>query len=144
MEHLFVECTVRALLLVGGTLMVLCVMRVKDAITKHRVWAGVLALMLLLPFWATWGPKISLRILPALVTASASEAQVRVNNFQTSIVHSQGFSKWELLLLSVYLLGLAVLLFRLVIGTVYTGRVIRARFSMMVCGQVSCAPLRLL
>lgn len=126
MERLFVECTVRALLLVGGTLILLYVMRVEDATAKFRVWAGVLALMLLLPFWVSWGQKINLRVLPALAPGFAPEVQIPINNLGSSIVHSQAISRFGLLLLSVYLLGLAVLLIRLGIGTVHTGRLIQS------------------
>jgi hypothetical protein len=71
MERLLVECTVRALLLVGPTAATLYVTRVKDAAAKHRVWTGVMALMLFLPVWAMWGPKFSLRVLPPLPSVGA-------------------------------------------------------------------------
>jgi hypothetical protein len=66
MERLFLECTLRAALLVVGTATLLYAMRIKAAAAKHRVWTGVMVLMLVLPIWTTWGPKISLRVLPAL------------------------------------------------------------------------------
>ena len=64
MEHLFFECAVRAALFVGATAIVLHAMRVKAAAARHGVWAGVVVLMLLLPIWTAWGPRVSLRLLP--------------------------------------------------------------------------------
>ena len=65
MERLFIECALRAALLVGGTAIVLCVMRVKAAPRSIAFGAGVMALMLMLPVWAAWRPKCRLRVLPA-------------------------------------------------------------------------------
>ena len=49
MERLFLEWTIRAAVLVAVTAFVLYAMRVKHPVAKHRVWTGVLVLMLLLP-----------------------------------------------------------------------------------------------
>ena len=57
MERLFLECAVRAALLVGATAIVLYAMRVKAAAARHSVWAGVVALMLLLPTLDGLGTK---------------------------------------------------------------------------------------
>ena len=35
------------------------------AAARHSAWTGVVILMLLLPVWTAWGPKVSWRILPA-------------------------------------------------------------------------------
>jgi hypothetical protein len=125
MERLFIECTVRALLLVGLTSMTLYVMRVKDAAAKHRVSTGVLALMLLLPVWTMWGPKFSLRVLPQLPSLAVDSTMVPSADFQAGVMQSPGLSKCELSLLSVYLLGFSVLALRLVLGTVHTHRLVR-------------------
>jgi beta-lactamase regulating signal transducer with metallopeptidase domain len=125
MERLLVECAVRALLLVGLTATMLYVMRVKDAAAKHRVWTGVMALMLFLPLWAMWGPKFSLRVLPPLPSVSATGPIVAIASFQATAAQSPRFSSWELLLLSVYLLGFILLAIRLVLGTVQTFRLVR-------------------
>jgi hypothetical protein len=74
MERLFLECAVRALLLITSTATLLYIMRVKDAAAKHRVWTSVM--MLLLPVWATWGPKVSLRVLPPLPPATSHVAEL--------------------------------------------------------------------
>jgi hypothetical protein len=65
MQRLFVECAVRAVLIALGTAAVLGLLRVKSAGARHAAWSGVVALMLLLPAWMAWGPRASLRILPA-------------------------------------------------------------------------------
>jgi len=125
MERLFLECTVRAFLLISATAILLYIMRVKDAAAKHRVWTGVMVLMLLLPVWATWGPKVSLRILPPLSPVTASGPIERIRDLQPSDGPSERFSNWELSLLSVYLIGFCVLALRLTIGTIQTHRLIR-------------------
>ena len=73
MERLFLECAVRAALLVGGTALVLYAMRVKAAAARHSVWAAVVVLMLVLPIWTAWGPKAPLRVLPPLAQSTANE-----------------------------------------------------------------------
>jgi hypothetical protein len=74
MERLFLECAVRAVLLVGGTAIVLYVTRVKAAAAKHSVWTGVMALMLVLPIWTAWGPKACLRLLPPVAQVTVLQA----------------------------------------------------------------------
>ncbi len=125
MERLFVECAIRAALLVGGTAIVLWVMRVKAAAAKHSIWSGVMALMLMLPIWAAWGPKVSLRLLPAVAQITANQALVPARNLQAALRPLPFVSTWQALLLGVYLLGLGLLLFRLAIGTVRARRLVR-------------------
>jgi hypothetical protein len=64
MERLFLEIAIRAALLVAGPAIVLYSFRVRDAAAKHKVLAGAMVFMLVLPFWTAWGPKASLRLLP--------------------------------------------------------------------------------
>lgn len=125
MEHLCIEFTVRAFLLVGFTVTTLYLMRVRDAAAKHRMLTGVMALMLLLPVWAMWGPKLSLRVLPPLPSVTAAGPIVPLVSFQATAIQSPRFSTWELFLLSVYLLGFSLLALRLVLGTVYSLRLVR-------------------
>lgn len=125
MERLFVECAIRAALLVGGTAIVLWVMRVKAAAAKHSIWSGVMALMLMLPIWAAWGPKVSLRLLPPVAQITANQALIPARNLQTALRPLPFVSTWQALLLGVYLLGLGLLLFRLAIGTVRARRLVR-------------------
>jgi len=85
MERLFLECAIRAALLVAGTAIVLYAMRVKSAAVRHIVWSGVVVLMLVLPIWTTWGPKASLRLLPPLAQATANGAMARAAILPTAV-----------------------------------------------------------
>ncbi len=125
MERLFLEFAVRAALLVGGTAIVLYFTRVKAAAAKHFVWTGVVALMLVLPLWTTWGPKASLRLLPPIAPVSASGSMVPVGSIPTVRQSRRLFSTGQAVLLSVYLLGLSLLLSRLAIGTLRSRRLVR-------------------
>src|SRR5258708_20101560 len=123
MERLFLECTVRVFLLISATEILLHIMRVKDAAAKHRVWTGVMALMLLLPVLATWGPKVSLRVLAELPRAMSHGPIVTEGSLQAPV--AQKLSSGELLLVSVYLVGFCVLVLRLAVGTIHMRRLIR-------------------
>jgi BlaR1 peptidase M56/Surface antigen variable number repeat len=140
MERLFLEFAVRTVLLVGGTAIVLYITRVKAAAAKHSVWTGVVALMLVLPIWTAWGPKASLRLLPPMAQVTASGSIVPVGSVPTVPPSSPLFSTGQAVLLSVYLLGLCLLLFRLAIGTVRARRLARdAVFHGSVRTSPSCA-----
>jgi beta-lactamase regulating signal transducer with metallopeptidase domain len=125
MERLFLESTLRAALLAGGTAIVLYAMRVKPPAVKHRVWTGVLALMLILPAWTAWGPKVSVRVLPALpeITANATTSPSTIA--PTALTASPAVSTREAALLGLYLLGLCVFLIRLATGTFRARRLAR-------------------
>jgi hypothetical protein len=125
MERLFLECFVRAALLVGATAIVLYAMRVKTATAKHSVWAGVVALMLFLPIWTAWGPKAPLRVLPPLAQNNARKSNVLIETFSTDSLRSSPVSPGLVVLLGAYLLGLCLLLFRLAIGTFRARRLVR-------------------
>jgi len=125
MERLFLECAVRASLLVGATAIVLYAMRVKAATARHSVWAGVVALLLLLPIWTAWGPKALLRVLPPLAQNIANKATAPADIVSTGVLPSPLISPGQAVLLGVYLLGLYLLLFRLGIGTVRARRLVR-------------------
>jgi hypothetical protein len=126
MERLFLECAVRAILLVAGTAMVLYATRVKAAAAKHSVWTGVVAFMLVLPIWTAWGPKISLRLLPSLPQLTATAQIPPAGTMPTALLPSPSVSAWQATLFGVYLMGLCLLLFRLAIGTVRAQRLIRS------------------
>lgn len=125
MERLFLECFVRAALLVGATAIVLYAMRVRAASAKHSVWAGVVALMLFLPIWTAWGPKAPLRVLPPLAQNIARKSNLLVGTFSTDGLRSTPISPRLVVLLGAYLLGLCLLLFRLAIGTLRARRLVR-------------------
>ena len=125
MERLFVECTVRAVLLAGGTALVLFLMRAKTAAARHTVWSGVLALMLGLPIWTVWGPKVSVRLLPPLAQGTASEPIGPADTLTATLLSSHLGSNWQLFWLGVYLFGSGVLVFRLFMGTVRADKLVR-------------------
>ncbi len=77
MTYFFLECTIRAALIVGATALLLYLLRVKVASVKHRVWTAVLLLMLALPLWIAWGPKAPIRILPTNVENFAADVFLR-------------------------------------------------------------------
>ena len=125
MERLFLECAVRAALLVGATAFVLYTMRVRAATARHSVWSGVVALMLLLPIWTAWGPKAPLRVLPPLAQSIANRAKAPIEVFSTGVLRSTLVDPKLAVLLGAYLLGLCFLLIRLAIGTVRVRRLVR-------------------
>jgi hypothetical protein len=134
MERLFFEFTIRAALLVAGTATVLFVLRVQNAAAKHKIWAGVTLLMLMLPGWAAWGPKASVRLLP--VPAQRTTAETLGHDFSAGIlprtINSEASSQvtqssvwtWRSALLGMYLLGVFSLLLRLAIGTIRARRLV--------------------
>jgi len=141
MTQFFLECTIRAALIVGATALVLYAMRVKVASVKHRVWTAVLQLMLALPLWIAWGPKAPIRILPANVQNFAADVLIQppataISNSpktdaQQAIAPSADpiFSLSEALLLSLYFFGTFIFLARLTIGTWKARRLIRQSLS---------------
>ena len=125
MERLWVECAVRAALIVAAAAVVLSALRVKAATAKHGVWAGVVAMMLLLPIWTAWGPEASLRVLPPVAQSIADKATGPIEISLTRSVRSTPVNPKGAVLFGVYLLGLCLLLFRLGLGTVRARRLVR-------------------
>jgi BlaR1 peptidase M56/Surface antigen variable number repeat len=125
MERAFIEYVVRATLLVLGIAAVLHFMRVKSAAAKHRVWTGVVILMLVLPPWIVWGPKLLLPLLPPVAHVSTENSIFRIGAFQPVVRKSSWLSPWQLSFLGVYLSGMLLLLFRLAVGAVRAQKLIR-------------------
>jgi TonB family protein len=125
MERLFLECTIRAALFVASTAIILYVMRVKRAATRHRVWSAVVFVMLVLPIWTAWGPKAALPVLPRLAQGSANHTISPAVSLSIAFLSSRPDFALSAILLGVYLLGLGFLLSRLVIGTVRAHRITR-------------------
>lgn len=137
MFHFFLECTIRAALIVGATALVLYAMRVKVASVKHRVWTAVLLLMLALPLWIAWGPKAPIRILPANVENFAADVLVqtpppskaplqKTDTSQATPAPVQSLlSPLEWSFLGLYLFGALIFLARLAIGTSKARRLVR-------------------
>ena len=84
-----------------------------------------MVLMLLLPVWSLWVPNFSLPLLPPLPAVSDVGPILAIASSQVIATQSPKFSGWELLLLSTYLLGFAILAVRLVLGTIQTHRLVR-------------------
>ena len=137
MFHFFLECTIRAALIVGATALVLYAMRIKVASVKHRVWTAVLLLMLALPLWIAWGPKAPIRILPANVENFAADVLVqtpppskaplqKTDTSQSTPAPVQPLlSPLEWSFLGLYLFGALIFLARLAIGTSKARRLVR-------------------
>ena len=125
MGCVFLECALRAALLVGGTAMVLSVMRVKQAVVRHRVWTTVVSLMLMLPAWTAWGPRVSLQVLPGLAQTAANNVIVPAGNPPAGLLSSHSVSLLQAVLLGIYVLGLCVFLLRLATGTVRARKLAR-------------------
>ncbi|HWB86139.1 MAG TPA: M56 family metallopeptidase [Bryobacteraceae bacterium] len=58
------EWSIRAALMAAGTAAVLRLLRIRSAAARHAAWTAVLVVMLLMPVWTAWGPKVALPILP--------------------------------------------------------------------------------
>ena len=138
MERLFLECAVRAALLVAGTAIVLYLMRVKAAAAAHSVWTAQVLLMLALPLWTAWGPKASLRVLPPLAHITAGETIAPAGTLSTGFLALPLLSTRQAVFAGVYLLGLCLLLFRLAIGTVRARRLVR---DAVLCDGMRTSPL---
>ena len=132
MEHLLFEFLVRATLIAAGTAAMLLLFRVKMAAARHRAWAGVAVLMMLLPVWTAWGPKAPLRVLPAAPVAFVSRSAVPAGMVlylprldAGAAVTRRPVWNWSLCLAGIYFLGAGILLARLAIGTVRAHTLVR-------------------
>jgi len=132
MTRLFLECAIRAALMAGGTAVALRVVRVKSAAARHAAWAAVVVMMLTLPVWTAWGPRASLRVLPAAATgaavpvnfASQALAGPSASAVSAAPLHASSWNWWTCLA-GVYLLGVVTLMIRLGIGTVRAHALLR-------------------
>jgi len=133
MQRLFMECAVRAALIALGTAAVLRLLKVKSAGARHAAWAGVVALMLLLPSWMAWGPRASLKVLPAapapvidaaplLLPMPLPMAAVRAPVHAAPPAHLNWRGNW---LAIVYLSGVLIMSLRLAIGTLRARALVR-------------------
>lgn len=125
MERLFLEYLLRATLLVASIEIILRITGVKAAATKHSVWTGALGLMLVLPIWTAWGPRVPFRLLPPSTQVTASGSTTPVGPFVAVVRPLPPLSTGQAVLLFIYLSGLFLLLFRLGIGTLRARRLVR-------------------
>lgn len=122
MQELMLECAVRAALIALGTAAALALARVKSAGARHAAWTGVVALMLALPAWMAWGPRVSLPFLPAHEAAAISITPAAVP-MPSPLVEAPSLAapavlsvRWNWIAI-VYGAGVLVLLARLLFGT---------------------------
>jgi hypothetical protein len=133
MERLILEWSIRALLMAIGTALVLGALRVGVASVLHRTWTAAMLGMLLLPIWTAWGPSIATPVLPDIAerikidTPVAYLAPLPVVGHQAKVLpggdalpfrSSPTPPRRDLPLIAVvYFVGLAVMLSRLIWGT---------------------------
>lgn len=123
MERLALEFLVRSALIAGAAGLILRLLRIRPAAAQHAVWTGVLALMLLLPWWIAWGPKATLPVLaarpqpPILLQAAPLAAVAALHEAIPPAPPPRPNWTWRDACLGIYLLGVAALLLRLSIGT---------------------------
>jgi beta-lactamase regulating signal transducer with metallopeptidase domain len=134
MQYLLFEFAIRATLIAAGTAAVLGILRVKSAAARHSAWVAVLVLMMLVPLWTAWGPKASLRVLPAVTAPVSSRPTVSPQTFselaspvQHVVAASPGraIRSWPACLACIYFLGVSVLLARLAIGAARAHMLVR-------------------
>lgn len=140
MEAIFLEASLRALVMAAGVAGVLSLLRIRSAAARHRAWMSVLIAMLLLPVWTAWGPRMAARVLPApareivLDTFIPEPAPVRSEPARSSSIAPvramQGADSvpaktwnWQWALWAVYFLGFTAMLIRLAAGTIGMHRV---------------------
>lgn len=129
MEHAILEWSIRALLLVVGTGLVVSTLRLRGASVLHRAWTATMLAMLLLPVWTKWGLSMVAPVLPA-VHEPATELQVPLQSIMPVAEESRSAAgepfrsvyrpagpDWQQMLFAVYLVGIAVMLVRLIWGT---------------------------
>ena len=142
MERSIVEWSIRALLMVVGTGLVTSTLRVHAASALHRAWTAAMVAMLLLPVWTKWGPSVTAPLLPA-VHGRATRPEIPVGALMPRAELSQAElpqaadaepfrsaprspgPHWQVILLAVYLSGIAVMLARLIRGTLQVRSMMR-------------------
>ena len=142
MERLLWEFSVRATLIAAGTGAVLWTLRIRSAAARHAAWASVVLFMLLLPWWAAWGPKAPLHLLPALKDKMGTNPGPLPTLPMPSELEIAGAGSfgWTAGIATVYLLGLSVLLGRLLMGTMRANTL--ARQATDDCGRLTNASCR--
>jgi beta-lactamase regulating signal transducer with metallopeptidase domain len=147
MERILIESAIRAVLLAIAAAAVLKLLRITTASGRHAAWTVVLLTMLTLPVWTLWGPKAALPVLPTrsfsvapslpiehvpFVAPAGDSSATAPGNVPRADVpredvvrgHASNIS-WRAIALTIYGLGVVVLLGRLIVGTVRAQRIIR-------------------
>lgn len=148
MQRLFMECAVRAALIAMGIAAALRLLRVKSAGARHAAWAGVMVLMLLLPAWMAWGPRASLRLLPAVPAAPIAMAPIVLSTpmglaqVRAESIPAMHSTRWNWLAI-LYLSGAFILMVRLALGTLRAHTLVRraALFNGQLTSELCSAPV---
>jgi hypothetical protein len=121
MQLLPIEFAIKAILIAVGTAGVLRILDVRTAAARHAAWAGVVVVMLLLPVWTIWGPKVAWHLLPPLPEQAVTRVIAAADTFEPAIgsplAPRHPSWNWTACLLGIYLVGVAVFLVRLTLGT---------------------------
>jgi hypothetical protein len=64
--ELLLDCAIRAALFAAAVAGLMRLYRIANASARHKAWCSVMLTMLLLPLFSAWGPKATLRVLPAV------------------------------------------------------------------------------
>jgi len=139
MRTLFLECALRAALIVAGTAVVLWITRVRTAAGRHAAWTVALLAMLVLPIWFIAGPRLSLPVLrspaspaavvpgpPIVAAPSVETAALREPVEATTAPRATSVIDWQTFLIGLYVLGACALLARLLAGTIQARRLRRS------------------
>lgn len=133
MPLLPIEFAIKAVLIAVGTAGVLRILNVKTAAARHAAWAGVVVVMLLLPVWTAWGPKVALHWLPPLPNQAATYVVAATGALEpvagSPLAPRHPSWNWTACLLGIYLVGVAVFLARLALGTLQARLLVRRAFS---------------
>ena len=133
MQLLPIEFAIKAVLIAVGTAGVLRILNVKTAAARHAAWAGVVVVMLLLPAWTVWGPKVALHWLPPLPNQAATYVVAAAGSLEPAagspLAPRHSSWNWTACLLGIYLVGVAVFLARLALGTLQAQLLVRRAFS---------------
>ena len=137
------EWSARAVLMALATAAALRALRIRGAGARHLAWTGVVAAMLLLPAWTTWGPKVTAPVLPAVQQPLAAwppaEPQLQRSEAPMpamaplssaappvgAMPQVQPHLNWNWIAIGCYLLGLGAMLFRFIAGTFHARLLVR-------------------
>lgn len=129
MQTFLLECAIRATLIAAVIAVVLWAMRIITAAACHKIRAGAVVLMLLLPAWMAWGPKAPLPVLQPQAGQTAfvplsrqSPAGPMETATGTSPVREDGGYPLPVAVTTIYFAGVDVFLLRLLIGTIRANR----------------------
>jgi uncharacterized protein (TIGR03435 family) len=142
MTLFLLELAIRAALIALGTAAVLKLLRIQSPAVRHAAWTAVVIAMLVLPVWRAGGVRLSLPVLQPAPAADSVAPQVGTDPIApvdaADLAQStepaptatglQAVSRplgWQVPLIALYVLGVAVLGVRLVLGTVQANRLRR-------------------